>query len=209
VKLLVGLGNPGPKYAESRHNVGFVVVDALAQRWSVSLDRYDKRFQGIVAQTQRGGETVMLLKPTTFMNLSGQSVGALARYYRAAPADILVVYDDLDLPPGQLRIRAGGSAGGHKGLTDVIRHLGTDQVPRIRIGIGKVDARATTEYVLGKFRPDERPLIEEVVDTAVAASECWLARGIEPAMNQYNRKPGGGRRSSSAAQAASAEGDAS
>ena len=137
-------------------------------------------------------QDVLLLKPATYMNLSGQSVAAAWRFYKLAPADVLVVHDDLDLPVGQLRLRPTGSAGGHKGLADVIRHLGTDEVPRLRIGIGKVHRDATVEYVLSRFEPDERPAIAAALPTAADAAEAWLARGMEAAMNEFNRRAKGG-----------------
>lgn len=189
MKLLAGLGNPGPRYAASRHNVGFLVADELARRWATPFDRYDRDFEGLVGQAQRGGTAVMLLKPATYMNESGRSVAAAWRYYKLDAADLLVVHDDLDLPVGQLRLRAAGSAGGHKGLDDVIRHLGTDAVPRLRIGIGKVHRDATVEYVLSRFEPEERPMIAAALNRAADAAECWLARGIEAAMNEFNRRP--------------------
>ena len=188
MKLAAGLGNPGPRYAASRHNIGYAVVDELARRWTVDLSRYDRHFEGLIGEAAVGGERVLLLKPATFMNLSGRSVAAVWRFYKLAPADVLVVFDDLDLPVGQLRIRAAGSAGGHKGMSDVILQLGTDEIPRVRIGIGKVHRDATVDYVLSAFEPDEKPRMAEVVGCAAAAVECWLARGITAAMNQFNPK---------------------
>ena len=188
VKLIAGLGNPGPRYAESRHNVGFMVVDELARRWRADLSRYDRHFEGLVGEAQAGGQTVLLLKPATFMNLSGRSAAAVWRFYKLDLSDVLVIYDDLDLPVGQLRIRASGSAGGHKGMTDVIRNLGSDAIARVRIGIGKVHKDATVDYVLSRFDPVERSEIELTVGRAADAVSCWLARGLEAAMNEFNRK---------------------
>jgi len=204
VTLIAGLGNPGSRYAESRHNVGFMVVDELAQRWHTEVARYDRHFEGQVGQARRGGEELLLLKPATFMNLSGQSVAAVVRFYKIPTADLLVIHDDLDLPLGQLRLRPEGSAGGHKGLADVIRHLSTDQVKRLRIGIGKVHRNATVDHVLGRFTPDERPAISAAVSSAADAVECWLTRGMAAAMNEFNR-----RRSGAAPDAGSAEGEPS
>lgn len=209
MKLIAGLGNPGPRYAESRHNVGFLVVDELARRWAADVTKYDRDFAGLLGQAPRGNETVLLLKPATFMNLSGRSVAAVWRYYRMATADLLVVHDDLDLPVGQLRLRADGSSGGQKGLDDVIRHLGTDAVPRLRLGIGKVHRDATVEYVLSRFEPDERPLIAATVSRAADAAECWLKSGIEAAMNQFNWKPDTEGRRRKPADAAPSEGEPS
>lgn len=188
MKLIVGLGNPGPRYAESRHNVGYVVVDELAHRWVTDVTRFDRHFEGLRGEAHAHGQRAFLLKPTTFMNLSGRSVAAVQRYYRLATSDLLIIHDDLDLTVGQLRIRATGSSGGHKGLDDVIRHCGTDEISRLRIGIGKVHRDATTEYVLGPFAPDERPTIEEAITAAADAAECWLQRGVAAAMNQFNRR---------------------
>ena len=189
MKLIAGLGNPGPRYADSRHNVGFLVVDELGRRWNCEVGKFDRHFEGLVGQTRRNGEDVLLLKPATFMNLSGQSVSAAARFYKLAPEQVLVVIDDLDLATGQLRLRAEGSAGGHKGLADILRHLGTTEVPRVRIGIGRVHKDATVEYVLGRFSPVERPAMEAAIQLAGDAVEMWLARGMTAAMNEFNRKP--------------------
>lgn len=209
MKLIAGLGNPGPRYADSRHNIGFLVVEELARRWSVDASRFDRHFEAQTGQAQRAGETVLLLKPQTFMNLSGRSVAAAWRYYKLERNDLLVIYDDLDLPVGRLRVRAEGSAGGHKGIEDVIRHLGSHDIPRIRIGIGKVHPAATTEYVLGRFAPDERPLIEDALTRAVEAVECWLRRGIEKTMNEFNRKGNRGPAGGDSASASPSEGEQS
>ena len=189
MKLVIGLGNPGPRYAESRHNIGYLVVDELARRWAADVSRYDRDFEGLIGEAQAEGQRVLLLKPMTFMNLSGRSVAAVRRFYKLATQDVLVIYDDLDLPVGQLRVRAGGSAGGHRGMTDVLQQLATDEVPRVRIGIGKVHPSATVEYVLSRFEPDERPLMEAALTTAADAATCWLRAGIDAAMNQFNRRP--------------------
>lgn len=191
MKLVVGLGNPGTRYAESRHNVGFRVVDVLAGRWGTAWGQPDRRFAGHLGQGHRGGQPVVLLKPTTYMNLSGQSVAAVWRFYKLELADVLVVYDDLDLPLGQLRVRASGSAGGHKGMDDVIRQLGSQDIARVRLGIGRVHPAAATAYVLSRFDENERPLVEEALDRAAAAAECWLREGIVATMNRFNRRPTG------------------
>jgi PTH1 family peptidyl-tRNA hydrolase len=191
VKLIAGLGNPGPRYAESRHNVGFMVVDELAQRWATEVTRFDRHFEGVTGQAQAGGDTVLLLKPATYMNLSGRSVAAAWRFYKLAREDVLVIYDDLDLPVGGLRVRASGSAGGHRGMSDVLQQLGTDEIARIRIGIGKVHRDVTVDYVLSRFFPEERPVMAAAVGTAADAAQCWSREGIAAAMNQYNRKRDG------------------
>jgi len=188
VKLIVGLGNPGRRYAGSRHNVGYLVVDELARRWQIDAARHDRRCEGLLAEGSAAGQRLLLLKPTTFMNLSGRSVAAVWRFYKLAFADMLIVHDDLDLPVGQIRLRAVGSAGGHKGLLDILRHLGSPEVPRLRIGIGKVHQAATVEYVLSRFEPQERDIIEQTLGRAADAVECWLRDGIDAAMNAFNRK---------------------
>ena len=188
MKLIAGLGNPGRRYAGSRHNVGYLVVDELARRWRIDAARHDRRCEGLLAEGSAAGQRVVLLKPTTFMNLSGRSVAAVWRFYKLAFADVLIVHDDLDLPVGQIRLRAVGSAGGHKGLLDILRHLGSPEVPRLRIGIGKVYQAATVEYVLSRFEPQEREIIEQTLGRAADAVECWLRDGIDAAMNAFNRK---------------------
>ncbi|MBU0640994.1 MAG: aminoacyl-tRNA hydrolase [Planctomycetes bacterium] len=189
MKLVAGLGNPGPRYAPSRHNVGFGVVDELAQRWSCDVTRYEQRFEALGGEGQVESEKVLLLKPVTFMNLSGRSVGAIWRFYKLAISDVLVVHDDLDLPVGRIRLRTKGSAGGHRGLADVLRHLGTTEVSRLRVGIGRVHRDATVEYVLSRFAPEEREPIEWAVKRAADAVERWVRAGIEAAMNEFNSKP--------------------
>lgn len=191
MKLIAGLGNPGPRYAASRHNIGYLVVDALARRWGTEVARLEARFDGQLGRVPRAGEEVLLLKPTTFMNLSGRSVAAVVRFYKLGAGDVLVIHDDLDLEVGQLRIRASGSAGGHKGLMDVCRQLSTLDVARLRLGIGKVHPDATVDYVLGRFRPEEGPLIAAAIEAAADAAECWVREGIAAAMNKYNRRRGG------------------
>ena len=188
MKLMAELGNPGPRYAQTRHNVGFMVADCLAARGRTTIERYEARFEGLLAEIALDVERVLLLKPTTLMNLSGRSVSAVMRFYKLEPADLLVVYDDLDLPVGQLRIRAGGSPGGHRGMTDILRALSTQDVSRMRIGIGSVHRSATVEHVLGKFDPDERPLIDEAVGLTADAVECWVKEGLTAAMNKFNRR---------------------
>lgn len=189
MKLVAGLGNPGPRYDGTRHNVGFEVVEELARRWRVAPLKFDRHFEGLVGEGQCGTERVMLLRPMTFMNLSGRSVSAAGKFYKVGPEATLVAYDELDLPVGQIRVRASGSAGGHRGMTDVLSALGSQSVPRIRLGIGKVHRSATVEHVLSRFDPQEREEMDRVVAIAADAVECWLREGIESAMNKYNRRP--------------------
>lgn len=187
MKLIVGLGNPGPRYAQTRHNVGFLAVDGLARRWGMELSDYAARFEARIARTQRADDDVLLLEPQTFMNLSGRSVLAARQFYKIEPGEVLVIYDDLDLPPGKLRVRARGSAGGHNGMGDILRRLGTTEIARIRIGIGRVHSAAATSHVLGRIAPDELDDVQAAIDIAIEAAECWLANGITTAMNKYNR----------------------
>ncbi|TVQ49496.1 MAG: aminoacyl-tRNA hydrolase [Gloeocapsa sp. DLM2.Bin57] len=187
-KLIVGLGNPEPKYLDTRHNIGFMVVDACAQLWGLSWQE-EKRFQGLITQgVTRRGQPIRLLKPLTYMNRSGQSVRAVYDWYKLSVDDVLVVYDDLDLPVGRLRLRKSGSAGGHNGMKSIIAHLGGQDFPRLRLGIGKSEfsSKNTVSHVLGKFTPEEKPVIQSVIKLAVEAINVSLEKGIEQAMNQYN-----------------------
>lgn len=188
MKLIVGLGNPGKRYAESRHNVGFMVVDVLAARWSIGVDRHESKFEGLLGDGPVASARCLLLKPMTFMNLSGRSVAAVQRFYKLDPADVLVIYDDIDLPLGQLRLRASGSAGGQKGMTDVVRHLQTDAIARLRIGIDRRPRAATTDHVLGRFSAAERETIDVTLEEAADAVQLWVRAGIAAAMNTYNRR---------------------
>lgn len=183
--MIVGLGNPGSKYAHTRHNIGFMCVDALAKKFSIVLDsvKFQAKFgEGIIA-----GKRVLLVKPQTYMNVSGVAVRGLSSFYKIEPAQILVIYDDLDTPLGTLRIRAKGGAGGQKGVRSTIDHLGTEEFPRVRFGIGrppgKMDAAA---YVLQEFIKDEAILAQETLDRVIKAVEIWLTEGVEMAMNRQN-----------------------
>ena len=190
MKVVVGLGNPGPRYAQTRHNVGFLVVDELARRWNVPADSYERRWETLTGEAQVGAERVLLLKPQTYVNLSGRSVRAIQQFYKLALTDLLVICDDLDLPVGRIRLRASGSGGGQKGLENILLRLASNDVPRLRIGIGKVHSSVTTEHVLSRFAPDERQPIEAALAAAADAVECWLGRGIDAAMNEFNPKCG-------------------
>ncbi len=188
--VVVGLGNPGAKYAHTRHNVGFDVVDALAQRWQIPLAE-QRRFQGELGEgIAMLGRKVRLLKPLTFMNRSGQSVRAIADWYKLSPAEILVIYDDMDLPVGKLRLRLSGSAGTHNGMKSIVSHLGTSAFPRLRLGIGDprtaTQGRDTISHVLSRFSPEEAKVIAEVQHQSLAAIELSLKQGVEAAMNRYN-----------------------
>ena len=184
-KLIVGLGNPGPVYARNRHNVGYRCVDALARTHGLSFAR--RQFRALVAGGPICGRPALLAKPLTFMNLSGNAVGALMRFYKLAPADLIVVYDDLDLPLGRVRLRAAGGSGGHKGMQSIIERLGTEEFARLRVGIGRPAFGDPVEYVLQNFGPDEEIEIGRALERAVKALEAWLSDGIEAAMNRFNR----------------------
>jgi peptidyl-tRNA hydrolase, PTH1 family len=184
LKLVVGLGNPGSKYQATRHNLGFEVVDRLAQ--GGARPGFTRKFEGQLAEIEIDFRRVMLLKPETFMNLSGRSVGQAMRFYKLEPADLLVVCDDLSLPLGKLRIRPGGSDGGQKGLRDITAHLGTEQFPRLRIGLGDRENSDAVDFVLSRFRSSERPIIDDALILATQAVAVWVTQGIDAAMNRFN-----------------------
>lgn len=183
MKVIVGLGNPGRKYSDTRHNIGFRVLEEIARR--SSIEKEESRFDAIIGHICIGGEKVFLVKPLTYMNLSGKAVQPLMRWFKLDLSDLIVIYDDMDLPPGTLRLRAQGGSGGHKGMASIIERLGSQEFARIRIGIGRPDNEAI-DWVLGKFSPTEQKLMEEVIGQAAGAVECWVKQGIERAMNEYN-----------------------
>ena len=183
MKVIVGLGNPGKKYSDTRHNIGFRVLEEVARRHGVQKE--ESRFDALIAHIMLGGQKVLLVKPLTYMNLSGKAVQPLMRWFKLDLSDLIVIYDDMDLPPGTLRLRAQGGSGGHKGMASIIERLGSQEFARIRIGIGRPDNEAI-DWVLGKFSPTEQKLMEEVIGQAAAAVECWVKQGIERAMNEYN-----------------------
>ena len=188
MKVIVGLGNPGREYEKTRHNVGFRVIDRLAERWG--LLEFDRApFPADIVQWHPvGGTPVRLAKPTTFMNLSGEAVGGLLRYYKIDPADLLVVVDEVQLPIGRLRLRRSGSAGGHNGLKSVIQHIGSD-FGRLRIGVGRGDPKwDLADHVLSRFDADEQPVIDDAIGKAADAAEMFVEEGIEAAMNRFNAR---------------------
>jgi peptidyl-tRNA hydrolase, PTH1 family len=190
-RLIVGLGNPGAKYDRTRHNIGFEVIEALVKRYPDASLVENKRFQGIAGEFRSEGERTVLLKPTTFMNLSGQAVRAVLDWYKLEPESVLVVYDDMDLPTGKLRLRLSGGAGGHNGMKSIIAHLGTKEFPRLRVGIGATDKgeerdQAVVSHVLGRFAPEDRKIVDAVIPMAVDAIDLSLRKGFERAMNLYN-----------------------
>jgi PTH1 family peptidyl-tRNA hydrolase len=186
VKLIVGLGNPGREYRETRHNAGFMVLDEIAKRHALTWAQAPAQVPDAFVAKKFGPEAVLLAKPLTFMNRSGDAVAALSRYYDVDLADLLVVVDDIDIPFGRLRARATGSAGTHNGLRSVVERLGT-QFPRLRVGVGRGDARRDlADHVLAKFEPAEREQLESVITRAVDAAEMFAAEGIVKVMNTYN-----------------------
>ena len=186
--LIVGLGNPGAEYARTRHNAGFLLVSQLADRWQTDWT-YEKKFNTRIARAKRDGTGTLLCEPQTFMNSSGETVGAVAKFYQVSPKQLLVAVDDADLPLGEIRLRPGGSSGGHHGLESIEQHLGTREFARLRIGIGRqAGEREITNYVLGRFSAAEMALVEKVLLTACEQVECWLAGGIQKAMSQFNGK---------------------
>jgi len=189
-QLIVGLGNPGSQYTQTRHNIGFLAVDALAQHWQISLSK-ERRFQAEFGQgVGVAGRRVWLLKPLTYMNRSGQSLRAAVDWLKLPLNSVLVIYDDMDLPTGKIRLRLSGSAGGHNGIRSAIAHLGTQDFPRLRVGIGqpfaKVPQRDATNHVLGWPSPEEARVFAKVLSFVVEAVEYSLLQGIEKAMSFYN-----------------------
>ena len=191
MKLIVGLGNPGRRYEQTRHNIGFMVAARVASM--IGADSVKTRFEGEVAEGSAGDKLVVLC-PQTYMNASGKSVRKACDFYKLSPDELLVICDDLDLPTGRLRFRASGSAGGQKGLADIIRHLGTEQIARLKIGIDRPPAGwDPADYVLGKFAPGEQRRIEEAISLAAQAVLDWSTEGIGFVMNRYNADPSAGK----------------
>ncbi|WP_226671273.1 aminoacyl-tRNA hydrolase [Metabacillus litoralis] len=185
MKLIIGLGNPGRQYEKTRHNVGFMVIDKLADDLSISLDR--QKFNGIYGIGHISGEKVILLKPLTYMNLSGECIRPLMEYYEVNEEEIVVVYDDLDLPVGKTRLRTKGSAGGHNGIKSMIHHLGTQEFNRIKIGIDRpTNGMKISDYVLGQFTEDDKQGITESINTSASACEKWLTHSFVQVMNEFN-----------------------
>lgn len=184
--LVVGLGNPGPKYEWTRHNMGFLVVDELAERANLPVQRL--KFKALTNTARIGGQSVLLMKPTTYMNLSGEAVGQAARFYKLPPERVLVISDDVALPQGKLRIRRAGSAGGHNGLKNIIAHLGTDQFPRVKLGVGGKPHPDSdmADWVLGKPGGEDRKAMEAAVVRAADAVTLLLEQGVDAAMARFN-----------------------
>ena len=186
--LIVFLGNPGPRYAFTRHNAGFLTADAIEKLLNVRIDRL--RFRALTATAEIGGEKVLLMKPQTFMNLSGEAVGQAARFYKIPPEHVLVVSDEVSLPVGSLRIRLKGSAGGHNGLKSVIAHLGTDAFPRIRLGVGSAPHPGydMADWVLSAFQNEDAEMIRTAAENAAKACVCFIEKGPDKAMTQFNTR---------------------
>lgn len=185
MKVIAGLGNPGSKYEETRHNVGFKVIDQLSESLSIPLNK--QKFNGLYGIGEVNGHKICLLKPLTYMNRSGDSIIPLMKYYKVDRDDLLVIYDDLDTVPGKLRLREKGSAGGHNGMKSIIQHLGTQDFKRVRIGIGRPEpGEAVPDYVLKTFRPDQRDAITEALDRSAKACESWIQKPFSQVMNRYN-----------------------
>ena len=186
--LIVGLGNPGRQYEHTRHNAGFDVMDALAEKYNISIS--ESGHKALFGKGMIGGQKVILAKPQTFMNLSGESVAELLHYYKIDPEEeLIIIYDDIALAPGKLRVRAKGSAGGHNGIKNIIANLGSSVFPRIKVGVGeKPKGYDLADYVLGKFSKEDRVLMEEGYDLACEASALIMQGAIDQAMNEYNQK---------------------
>ncbi len=185
MKLIVGLGNPGPQYARTRHNVGFQCLDYIAGRHNIKLDK--KSMKAVWGKGSLAGQDVILVKPQTFMNLSGQSVGEILRFFKLdARQDLLVIYDDMDLPAGKIRLRPNGSSGGQNGLKNILQLLGTLEIPRLRVGIGRSVHGSALDRVLNDFSREEVEVMEQVYERVNAAVQAWLTRGIDYTMNIFN-----------------------
>ncbi len=192
-QLIVGLGNPEPKYDRTRHNIGFAAIDAISRAWQINLSE-NRKYQGEFGEGQLQLTKIRVLKPLTYMNRSGQSIRAVTDWFKLPPTSVLIIYDDMDLPLGKIRLRLSGSAGGHNGMKSAIAHLGNQNFPRLRIGIGKPqnavagDDANTISYVLGQFDSKESPVVTEVLKLVVDCVELSLKQGVEQAMNRYNNR---------------------
>ena len=185
MKMIVGLGNPGDKYVDTRHNTGFMVIDSLARDLAIEVKK--RKFGARFGSGEFADKKLILLKPWQFMNRSGQAVATAAGFYKLDVNDLLVVTDDMDLDPGRIRIRTKGSAGGHNGLADITEKLGTNEFARCRIGIGRSGQQDAVDYVLDRPAGDQKPLLAEAIERARDAVFCWIEHGVETAMNEFNR----------------------
>ena len=208
---IVGLGNPGPEYHSTRHNAGFLVVERIAKEWGFHLNKH--AFQSSYCRATYQGQDLILAQPQTFMNLSGEAVGAMVRYFKIPPANVLVIYDDLDLPLGMMRFRLSGSAGGHRGLTSIIKCLGTQEIPRVRVGIGRpAGSMAVVDYVLSRFTEAEQPVFNDILNYGAKAAAAFITEGPAFTMNHFNinlNKPKPERKSNSGSESKPASEDES
>ncbi len=185
MKVVIGLGNPGKKYEGTRHNVGFMTIDKISEMWGIPVQQ--AKFRALVGEGRIESERVLLVKPQTYMNLSGESVAEVLKFYKLEVDDILVIFDDLDLPAGQLRLREKGSAGGHNGMKSIIAHVGTQEFKRAKIGINRpLPGRSVSDYVLDDFSKAERPYIDEAIELAAKASAMWTKESFVNVMNHFN-----------------------
>ena len=198
--IIVGLGNPGKKYENTRHNMGFIACDLLAEKYDIKMNKL--RFKALTGEGRIAGQKVLLLKPQTYMNLSGESARQALEYYREEPSHLIVIYDDIDLPTGMIRLRKKGSAGTHNGMRNVVYQIQSEDFPRIRIGIGSGRRGDLVDYVIGAVAKDEKDLLEDALKRAADAAACIVEKGIEKAMNEYNIRP---KKEKEAAEAAGKE----
>lgn len=187
VYIIVGLGNPGKKYENTRHNMGFIAVDLIAEEYGIKIDKI--KFKALVGEGRIAGQKVVLVKPQTFMNLSGQSVTEIMNFYKEDIENLIVIYDDIDIPTGSIRLRKKGSAGTHNGMRNIVYLLGDDGFPRIRVGIGSETKVDLINYVVGGVSKKEKDLLEDALTRAAKAAVCIVEKGIDKAMNEYNIKP--------------------
>lgn len=187
VYIIVGLGNPGKKYENTRHNMGFIAVDLIAEEYGIKIDKI--KFKALVGEGRIAGQKVVLVKPQTFMNLSGQSVTEIMNFYKEDIENLIVIYDDIDIPTGSIRLRKKGSAGTHNGMRNIVYLLGDDGFPRIRVGIGSETKVDLINYVVGGVSKKEKELLEDALTRAAKAAVCIVEKGIDKAMNEYNIKP--------------------
>lgn len=187
MKIIVGLGNPGNEYAKTRHNVGFMLIDSLAEHLNITL--WKDKFNAQIAEGRIGAEKILLVKPQTYMNNSGEAVGPLMRWYKLEPEDIIVAHDDMDIPAGTIRIRKKGSSGGHNGIKSLISHIGSENFARVRLGIGRpLPGWSVVKHVLAPFPAEDKAEVDKAIDYLIPAVECIVSDGLDIAMNKYNPK---------------------
>jgi PTH1 family peptidyl-tRNA hydrolase len=183
--LIIGLGNPGREYEMTRHNIGFLVIDRLSERWGVNVNKY--KFKALLGEYRKPHEKIVLIKPQTFMNLSGNAVRSFYQFYKAPLNQVLVIFDDLDLPFGNIRIRKSGGSSGQKGMKSIIEQLGTEEFPRIRVGLGRPPGKMNSaDFILNKFKTTEKKDLEFILDKCVDVVECFIENGLDTTMNRYN-----------------------